>query len=216
MVHRKACRSVFPASVSVCTCVCLGPPHVYPTPQCQQFASPACPFYSIMLAHACPARTPLQTFPSNYVSHKGGWEEVIEPVSSCDQDSLDPSTQQTAVSIAENGSAGADPNAAEVFCHIIDAGASTYDPPAMPPDVAELAGLFHARPEIWWVTCRLHDLNRYVTHHCFPSPCSARAAVQHACVIGCMQRCWHSLPHEAHAMPCTLITLLHESACMTH
>jgi hypothetical protein len=45
----------------------------------------------------------------------------------------------------------------EVTMDIVDHGTTSFEPPAMPPDVLLLAGLFNSRPEVWWVPRALPD-----------------------------------------------------------
>ncbi|KAF6255596.1 hypothetical protein COO60DRAFT_1627492 [Scenedesmus sp. NREL 46B-D3] len=100
------------------------------------------------LAHAVALnRTMVMTdvYPSNYIQSPSGWEDVLQPVTSC---SL-PDTSSVPKLDAH------DPNKHEdaevVTLDVIDTGASRYDPPAMPWDVLEAVQLFNSRPQIWWV-----------------------------------------------------------------
>jgi hypothetical protein len=90
----------------------------------------------------------LQVYPSNYIKTPTGWEDVLQPVSSCSEP--DESTVNSAPTLSPN-SPDAPADAAVVRVDIIDDGASSYDPPAMPWDVLEAVQLFNSRPQIWYV-----------------------------------------------------------------
>jgi hypothetical protein len=122
----------------------------------------------------CLPRWLAQVFPSNYIKTPLGWEDVLQPVSSCSEPPK--SIVESAPKLkAKNLNAHAE--AKFVFVDIIDNAATSYDPPAMPWDVLEAAQLFNSRPQTWWVyTCILYRLWRgkraaYKKHYCGSCSC---------------------------------------------
>jgi hypothetical protein len=86
-----------------------------------------------------------QVYPTNYIKTATGWDDNIQPISSCDQNTVNANNLPTFTHLDP----GANSDANALMVNIIDGGTSEYDPPAMPPDVHDIAQLFTSRAEIW-------------------------------------------------------------------
>jgi hypothetical protein len=84
-------------------------------------------------------------YPSNYIKTPTGWEEVLQPVTSCSE----PSESSESLPKLDPHNPNQHADAAAIVVDIIDNGATSYDPPAMPWDVLEAVQLFNSQPQIW-------------------------------------------------------------------
>uniref|UniRef100_A0A383W6Q5 GT23 domain-containing protein n=1 Tax=Tetradesmus obliquus TaxID=3088 RepID=A0A383W6Q5_TETOB len=87
-------------------------------------------------------------YPSNYIKAPTGWEEVLQPVTSCGEANEADAQSLPKLNVKEPKEHS---DADAIVVDVIDNGASSYDPPAMPWDVLEAVQLFKSRPQIWWV-----------------------------------------------------------------
>lgn len=72
------------------------------------------------------------------------WQKLLMPVSSCSKADLTKKDNWQGVSVRRKRQ-----HLQEVAAGSIEVAATDLDPPAMPPDVLELARLFSSRPEAW-------------------------------------------------------------------
>uniref|UniRef100_A0A383VNV2 GT23 domain-containing protein n=1 Tax=Tetradesmus obliquus TaxID=3088 RepID=A0A383VNV2_TETOB len=89
----------------------------------------------------------VKVYPTNYIKTPTGWEDTLQPISSCSYAEVNSSSLPSFNH--QNPQQHAD--AEMLMANIIDSGTSGFDPPAMPPDVHDVVQLFTTRPEIWWV-----------------------------------------------------------------
>ncbi|WIA16933.1 hypothetical protein OEZ85_013856 [Tetradesmus obliquus] len=87
----------------------------------------------------------VDVYPSNYIRTPTGWDDTLQPISSCSSSDINPTSLLSFND--QNPEQHAD--AEMLMVNIIDGGASEFDPPAMPPDVHDAVQLLTARPEIW-------------------------------------------------------------------
>ncbi|WIA15574.1 hypothetical protein OEZ85_002201 [Tetradesmus obliquus] len=89
----------------------------------------------------------VKVYPTNYIKTPTGWEDILQPISSCSSAKVDPGSLPSFNYHSPEQQADAE----MLMVNIIDSGTSEFDPPAMPPDVHNVVQLFTTRPEIWWV-----------------------------------------------------------------
>ncbi|WIA43735.1 hypothetical protein OEZ86_010161 [Tetradesmus obliquus] len=89
----------------------------------------------------------VKVYPTNYIKTPTGWEDILQPISSCSSAKVDPGSLPSFNYRSPEQQADAE----MLMVNIIDSGTSEFDPPAMPPDVHNVVQLFTTRPEIWWV-----------------------------------------------------------------
>lgn len=87
----------------------------------------------------------LQVYPTNYIKTPTGWEDILQPISSCSSAKVDSGSLPSFNYRSPEQQADAE----VLMVNIIDSGTSEFDPPAMPPDVHDVVQLFTTRPEIW-------------------------------------------------------------------